>query len=524
VTSYPLELTDLPFLGKMDSAKLAAFVGQRVSREVTSTNMKSIAEKAAPSSGMGIIGRFMHLFSAQGTEAIAGTVFFLYLARLSQTMYGEVMYALAWGSIVMKVVQFGLYYPLVSDLGEAPPEKTPEILNRVNMIKLALLGPTLLVLTAMIFYRSFNLQMGLMLFFMCLGFGMEAFAETFFADLRVRGRQATEARIRIVSSVFCYGYGFATAALGLSPVIVSLFKLVSALVRISGGLVSYLRTYTARLLFLPDWRSIWAVFRTTLIFALIEILGIVYNKTNVFFLKAATGVKGVAYYSATWSLFVDPISTLASEQLLGWVVFPLLATLWWNNRDRVTSLVRNNARWLIALALPIMFFLHSESAFLIKLAYYNRPEYSDAIWMQKYLVWTIPLSFENNLFQYVMMVSGAVKVLLGFQVATTVLNLVFNVVLVKPLGLAGGCLVIILTKLVMTAFTFLYCQIRFHFFKIWDFIFPIGLGAACYGMFRVLDPVITVHPAVALTLAVYSVVLWKMGPKFLGGIPRKANT
>jgi peptidoglycan biosynthesis protein MviN/MurJ (putative lipid II flippase) len=138
-----------------------------------------------------------------------------------------------------------------------------------------------------------------------------------------------------------------------------------------------------------------------------------------------------------------------------------------------------------------------------------------------------------------MMVTGAVKVLLGFQLVTTVLNLVFNVLLVKPLGLAGGCLVIILTKLVMAVLTFLYCQIRFRLFKIWDFVFPIALGAVCYCLFLVLVPLIgamiqhieagigfncmvtEIHPSVAITLAVYSVILWKLGPKFLGGIPRK---
>ena len=36
-------------------------------------------------------------------------------------------------------------------------------------------------------------------------------------------------------------------------------------------------------------------------FALIEILGIIYNKTNIFFLESATGIKGVALYGATWN-------------------------------------------------------------------------------------------------------------------------------------------------------------------------------------------------------------------------------
>ncbi len=171
----------------------------------------------------------MHLLFAQGTEAVTSVVFFLYLARLSDTVFGEVHYALAWGVMVVKVVQFGLYYPLVSDLSGARHEEAPEILNRANIIKLALLGPTLLVVAGMIFYYEFDLQMGLVVFFICLGFALEAIADTYFADLRVRGLQQTEARIRIFSSVASYVYGLVTALLGLSPVIIALFKLVSSL-------------------------------------------------------------------------------------------------------------------------------------------------------------------------------------------------------------------------------------------------------------------------------------------------------
>ena len=52
----------------------------------------------------------------------------------------------------------------------------------------------------------------LILVFVCLGFGLEALAETFFADLRVRGRQDQEARIKDCASVLGYRYGFASAA------------------------------------------------------------------------------------------------------------------------------------------------------------------------------------------------------------------------------------------------------------------------------------------------------------------------
>jgi O-antigen/teichoic acid export membrane protein len=186
----------------------------------------------------------------------------------------------------------------------------------------------------------------------------------------------------------------------------------------------------------------------------------------------------------------------------------------------VGPLVRRTAQWLIALAFPIMFFLHAESGPLMYQIYGEN--FTDAAWIPQYLVWTILLSFESNLFKYVMMVSGAVNLLLGFAVAATVLNFLFNLKLVPQFGLAGACLVIIFTKLVMTLLTFFYCRIRFQFVKVRDFLFPVVLAGISFGIFVLIKPFVTLHPAVAITLAFYFLMLWKVGPRFLGRLPSKS--
>lgn len=481
--------------------------------------MKLGSEKSSStSSARGIISRFMHLLSAQGVEGVTSWGFFLYLARADETLYGEVMYALAAGSVVMTVIQFGLYYALVPALGRAERDKAPEILNRANVIKLALFAPSMIAVAGVALYRGFSAQMGWILFLVSLGFALEAVAETFFEEWRVRGLQAREARTRVTSSVLSYGYGAVTAALGFNPVLVSLFKLISALVRIGFGIASYKKDYSVKLFLRPQWPAVYYMFRIALVFALIEILGIIYNKTNIFFLESATGVKGVALYSAAWML-VDPISILASDQLLGWVVFPLLASLWWKNREGVGPLVRRTAQWLMALAFPIMFFLYAESGTLI--GFFYGKGYVEAAWIPQYLVWTIFLSFESNLFKYVMMVGGAVNLLLGFAAATTALNFLFNATLVGHYGLAGACLVIIFTKLVMTLLTYSYCRIRFQFLKEADFLFPLVLAGVSLGIFLLVEPLVTIHPAVAITLGFYFLILWRVGMRYLGHLPTK---
>lgn len=468
-----------------------------------------------------IILRFTHLLSAQGVDGVFSTLFFLYLAWLDKDFYGEVMLAQAAGAILVKVVSFGLYYPQVADLTRADEQDKTGIINNVNTIKVSLLVISMLVLWVVTGFRGYSARMTWIVLVIALGNAVEAIADSFFADMRVRGLQRTEARIEIGGCIAAYGYGLVTALMGMPPFVVALYKLVSGVIRVVLGFGWHIKRYSYRRSILPkEWSAVYAMVSRAAIFALIQIFGTVYNKLNFFFLERASGRDGVALYSATYNL-VDPVSTLASEQLLGWVVFPVLSVLWWKKREEVAPLVRNTALWLIVIASPIMFFLYAESKLLVGLIY--PAEYAEAAALQEYLVWSIPLSFESNLFQYVMMVAGAPRMLLLFQALTTLLNLGYNLLLVERFGPLGACLVLVFTKLTMTIFASIYCQVRFRYFHVRDLFFPCALAAGGIAFFTVAKPVLGLHLAVASTLMVYLVVLWRLGMKLLGDFPRKAH-
>jgi len=465
-----------------------------------------------------ILSRLAYVLSAQAVDGVLSTVFFLYLAWINASDYGRVMYAMAGGAVVQTIIQFGLYYPLVSKLGNVNEPESRKLIISVQIIKISLFILCFFGVLIFAWRQKLSAELSAVLALMSLGFSVEALAETFFAGLRVSGRQNVEARIKVTGAIASYGYGFVSAALGLGGVYISLFKLVSGVTRIILGYKVYLKGHPRNEILSGSWASVNSMFKASLVFALIEILGVVYNKTNIFFLQKETGVNGVAYYSATWNI-LDALSVLGSEQFLGWIIFPLLATLWWQNRNKAGDLIKRNAQWLMVIALPIIFFLHSESFLIIGLIYPS--EYSDAVWMQKYLVWTILISFENNLFSYVMMVAGAANLLLMFQIAGTVLNLILNFTLVPMMKLEGGCLVIIFTKLFIACLTFGYCRISLGFVHVKDFFFPITLGLVSFGLFMALKPLITLHPAVVTTILFYFTTLFTIGPKFIGSFPRK---
>ncbi len=471
------------------------------------------------SSAKGIISRFMHLLSAQGVEGVASWGFFLYLPRIDSTLYGEVMYALAAGSVAMTVIQFGLYYALVPALGSAERDKAPEILNRVFVIKIALFIPSMLVVAVLALYHGFSAHMGLILFLVSLGFGLEALAETFFEEWRVRGLQAREARTRVTSSILSYGYGVLTAALGFNPVLISLFKLISTLVRVGFGIVSYKNDYSVGLFLRPKWPEVGYMFRAASGLCLDRDSRDYLQQDKYFFPGECNRSEGSGPVQRRmdagrphFDFGFRPTSRMGG---LPAARFPMVEEPRRGRAACQADLSVANGPGLSHNVFPPCGKWN-----------YHRFHLWDGVHRCRvdsaYLVWTILLSFESNLFKYVMMVAGAVNLLLGFAVAATALNFLFNWTLVHQFGLSGACLVIILTKLVMTLLTFFYCRIRFQFLRERDFLFPVALAAVSLGLFLLIKPFVTLHPAVAITLVFYLLILWRLGMRYLGRLPRKS--
>lgn len=469
-----------------------------------------------------ILTRFAHLLSAQIVDAACQTLFYIYLARVNSEMYGQVMYAIAAASFLFKVVQYGLYYTFVRYLTKQKEDKIPETICQVQAIRAALLVGGTLVVWCFTYYRNLSPTLTSVVLLVGVGHSLEALAETYFAYLRVKGHQRIEARIRITAIILAYGWGVSSVALGLSAVFVGMFRLVSGVVCLSLGLSYYVRFMRpAKVFASPSRAGMWEMFRYSSVFALIEILGVVYNKMNVLFLESATGITGVAYYSAANSL-TDGVCILTSEQLLGGVTFPLLAGLWWKSRGEVGPLVRRTSQWLLIVAFPIMHILYMESDFIIGLIY--PAEYKDSVWMLQYLIWKIPLSFQNNLFSYLMIVAGGARMLLLIVIVTTLANLIYNLLLVNSFGLAGGCLVLVLTKLTSAVLTFGYVQLKFGYFRARDLTFPLLITAGFMVSFSALQPFLGTHTAGVILFTLYGIVVWKVGPRFLGRFAKQDGT
>jgi O-antigen/teichoic acid export membrane protein len=428
-------------------------------------------ESASP----GILKKFAYLLSARWVRDACQAGFFIYLARVSASTYGEFMLALGLGSILVLVAEFGLNLPLVSLLSQKDGDPG-KALERVTFLKSGLLALALLGVVGFMHWQEYAPALQRLMFLISAGVGLEALANTFFVALQVQGRQDLQSKIKALAAGAGFGYGLVALALGAAPLLVAAFKLIEALVNLSGGLMLALARTPFRLRW-PSFRKLGGTLRLGLTFGLIEVTAITYNKANLFFLQRYAGAQGVAQYSATGQM-VEGVSSLVSSLLLQSVLYPVFVQLWQTDRAQVPRLARNTARWLLAAALVVMFTLFIEADRFILLIY--GAQYQDAIWLQKILVLNVGFAFLHNLAAFLIISMRLERLLLAFYLLGLAFNLLWCALVIPLTPLLGGALALVLTKGVVALMTVSYCHRRLGLIP-WGAVGQLGVAAVVGG-------------------------------------------
>jgi O-antigen/teichoic acid export membrane protein len=406
----------------------------------------------------GILKRLSYLMSAKLLREALLALFYIYLARLSATTFGDFMLALGLGSILRLVAEFELNLPLVGLLSH-DLRKPGETLMQVLLLKTGFLLLALTGAVAFVTWQSYAGPLLQVVLIVGLGMGLEALASTFFVAFQVQGRQDLEGKIKSAAATLGCGYGLISLLLGAPPVAVAFFKLIESLINLLGGAV---------LLFSPrllrgksfTWQTLGRTVRQGIVFALIGITNMMYSKANLFFLQRYGGAEGVAQYSVTWQL-VEGIALLASTLLLQNVLFPLFVKLWEEDRQQVSRLAQKTARWLLAAALTCVLVLYLESDRIITLIYGSH--YQPAIWLQKYLVITIIFASFHHLASFLMISMRQERLLLLFSLLGLGFNLLCCAALIKATPLLGAALAMVFTKAGMALLTGFYVERQFRF-------------------------------------------------------------
>lgn len=436
----------------------------------------------------GILKKFFHLAGAQQLRDILHTVFFIVLARLSSSHYGEFQVAFSTASIILFLGEFGLNQPLVAALNKKYSHKG-DILAQYSLIKIFLLTAGWLGVLGFVYQQGYTPGLKNLVLVISAGMGMEALATSFFTACRVQGRQDLEAGVRAVSALVGYGWALGTLYMGAPPHVIALFKLIENAINLSGGAYVALRQADLTQLTLKRkaLARTWDTARGGLVYVLMALCAILYNKANVFFLQQSGGPLRVAQYQVTWEM-VDGVSILASNLMLRGILYPLFVKLWRTDKTQFDKLSQDCVRWLLGVAVPVMFVLAVESDRLISLIY--GPNYGDAVWLQKILVWCILCGFLHNLQAYLMMSQSQQNMLFGMYVAGFVANLGLCAYLVPRYQLWGAGVAVVATKALVMLMSTVHCQRTMGLFRRQSLL-PVALATALgAGLYYGLRPLV----------------------------------
>uniref|UniRef100_A0A7C3V6K7 Polysaccharide biosynthesis protein n=1 Tax=Desulfobacca acetoxidans TaxID=60893 RepID=A0A7C3V6K7_9BACT len=408
-----------------------------------------------------IVAKLASLLSARWFMEILQAFFFIYLARRSTSTYGEFMLAINLGTIIRLIAEFGLNVPLVGLLTKKAGDPG-EVLTQLLVLKAGLLTMAYIGAVGFVNWQHYHSPLYEFALIIGLGYGLEALSTTFFTALQVQGRQLQEGKSRALAALLGYGYGFAAIYWGAPPLAIALFKPLETLVNLVGGrLLAGIKLRWRRL----SLAGLGATLRRVLIFAVLEVTAILFNKANIFFLQRFAGSEGVAQYSATWQI-VDGCSTIAATLILQSILFPLFVKFWEVDRQEVALLARASARWLLGAGLLLMMVLGAESDRIIPLIY--GPKFGEAIWLQRYLVITIFFSLLHNLAGFLLISMRLERLLVMVYLAALAFNLAFCSVMIPRNPLWGAALAMILTKGAMALVTFGFIQRRLKVFPFED--------------------------------------------------------
>jgi O-antigen/teichoic acid export membrane protein len=145
-----------------------------------------------------------------------------------------------------------------------------------------------------------------------------------------------------------------------------------------------------------------------------------------------------------------------------------------------------------------MFFLWAVSHRLIPLIY--GPSYTEAIWVQQYLVVTIIIAFWHNLAVFLLLSMGREKLLLGFYLLGLVINLLWCALILPLDPLPGAALAMIITKGVVAVFTVTAAQRRLQFLAVKDLKQVGGALLLAAGIFLASRPLAPWNLTVCFTL------------------------
>jgi O-antigen/teichoic acid export membrane protein len=244
------------------------------------------------------------------------------------------------------------------------------------------------------------------------------------------------------------------------------------------------------------------------------ILGAAYFKADILLLSFLRGDLQVGYYSAASRL-------IESARFIPWALsfplYPVLSKGFAEGRPEIHELQARAAGLLLAVGLPIAALSSVFSREIIVLLY--GAGFAPAAAALKWLAWALPLIYVNILFCFSAYAQDRQRQVMWLMTAMFAFNVGFNAWAIPAYGITGAAVSTVLTEVLALVF---YVTVllwkpkalpRFSRTAI-----KAGLACGAAGGLRPVSDVIGPVPAAALVLALYCVLVIRLGAVSLGEV------
>ena len=361
--------------------------------------------------------------------AISAVTFAILARRLGPEAFGQYTYAVVFVTIFTAFTDHGLNLPIVRRLA-ANPEDLPRVFGNALVLK-ALTG-TGAALLAVLLGWLLPLPAGAApAIAIAAGLVLTTSLTVANGVFQVRLRMAPVALADVLSRG-----AFLAAALVLLARGGGVRSILAAQVVTTGLSTAALVLMAARLVrprFAPDWRLWREVVRPAIPLTLSLVLGMVYQRLDLFLVEHFRGAAAAGHYAAAFRI-VDLGILIPGLTMV--VVFPVFAERFRGGREALAAVTRPvlDVMALAGLSLALLLAFRSRDI----LALVAGAAFVEAGPALALLGWGMAAIFLSNAYGYLLVAAGLERFNLGLALAGLATSVTLNLALIPVYGLIGG--------------------------------------------------------------------------------------
>ncbi len=272
-----------------------------------------------------------------------------------------------------------------------------------------------------------------------------------------------------------------------------------------------LATLTTRLFFRPRWQPDTGLQREMLReswpLMLNHLMATLFFRVDVVMLEGFWGAQVVGWYSVGYK-FLDMLNIIPSR--FTFAVFPVVSRQAHEDRVAFLRFYRLGIKLLVGLAFPIAIgtTLVARELVLVLGDVAYLPHSMIAL---QILVWSIPVGWMNSLTNYILVALDQQRYLTRALFLGVLFNVVANLIFMPRYGYASAAIITILSEVVLLTVSSWGMRRKVGPLGLWDAIRVPLLASLAAGAFALVLLPIGRPAALVATLAVYPLVVWRMG-------------